>query len=80
MTTPPLAYGYEEALGYCVAPDHVRDKDGITAALLITELAAELKAESRTLIDRLDEIAAEFDVYATDQRRYASMTSARSTC
>lgn len=63
----PLAYGYEEALGYCVAPGHVRDKDGITAALLIAELAAELKAGSRTLIDRLDEIAAEFGVYATDQ-------------
>jgi phosphomannomutase len=63
----PLAYGYEEALGYCVAPSHVRDKDGITAALLIAELAAEMKAGSRTLIDRLDEIAAEFGVYATDQ-------------
>jgi phosphomannomutase len=63
----PLAYGYEEALGYCVAPGHVRDKDGITAALLIAELAAELKAASRTLTDRLDEIAAEFGVYATDQ-------------
>jgi phosphomannomutase len=63
----PLAYGYEEALGYCVAPGHVRDKDGITAALLIAELAAELKAESRSLTDRLDEIAAEFGVYATDQ-------------
>ena len=63
----PLAYGYEEALGYCVAPGHVRDKDGITAALLMAELAAELKAASRTLIDRLDEIAAEFGVYATDQ-------------
>ena len=63
----PLAYGYEEALGYCVAPGHVRDKDGITAALLIAELAAELKAESRTLTDRLDDIAAEFGVYATDQ-------------
>ena len=63
----PLAFGYEEALGYCVAPGHVRDKDGITAALLIAELAAELKAESRTLTDRLDEIAAEFGVYATDQ-------------
>jgi phosphomannomutase len=63
----PLAYGYEEALGYCVAPDHVRDKDGITAALLIAELAAELKAESRSLTDRLDEVAAEFGVYATDQ-------------
>lgn len=40
-----LRYGYEEALGYCVDPDGVRDKDGITAALLITELASELKAE-----------------------------------
>ncbi|HEY7176353.1 MAG TPA: phospho-sugar mutase, partial [Micromonosporaceae bacterium] len=63
----PLAYGYEEALGYAVAPDLVRDKDGITAALRIAELAAALKSESRTLTDRLDEIAAEFGVYATDQ-------------
>ena len=64
---PTLAYGYEEALGYCVAPDLVRDKDGITAALLVAELAAGLKAELRTLSDRLDELAAEFGVYATDQ-------------
>jgi phosphomannomutase len=63
----PLAYGYEEALGYCVAPDHVRDKDGISAALLVCELAAGLKAELSTLGDRLDEIAAEFGVHATDQ-------------
>ncbi|HEX8347380.1 MAG TPA: phospho-sugar mutase, partial [Actinoplanes sp.] len=62
-----LAYGYEEALGYCVAPGHVRDKDGITAALLVAEMAAELKAEGRTLTDRLDDLAAEFGVYATDQ-------------
>jgi phosphomannomutase len=62
-----LVYGYEEALGYCVAPDHVRDKDGITAALLVAELAAGLKAELRTLEDRLDELAREFGVYATDQ-------------
>ena len=64
---PTLVYGYEEALGYCVAPEHVRDKDGITAALLVAELAAGLKAELRTLADRLDELAAEFGVYATDQ-------------
>jgi phosphomannomutase len=63
----PLVFGYEEALGYCAAPELVRDKDGITAALLIAELAAGLKAEWRTLGDRLDEIAAEFGVYATDQ-------------
>jgi phosphomannomutase len=63
----PLVYGYEEALGYCVAPDLVRDKDGISAALLIAELAAGLRSELRTLGDRLDEIAAEFGVYKTDQ-------------
>ncbi|GAA1806123.1 phospho-sugar mutase [Planosporangium flavigriseum] len=63
----PLVYGYEEALGYCVAPEHVRDKDGISAALLVCELAAGLKAEGRSVLDRLDELAAEFGVHATDQ-------------
>ncbi|WP_074316722.1 phospho-sugar mutase [Micromonospora cremea] len=63
----PLVYGYEEALGYCVDPDHVRDKDGITAALTVAELAAGLKAQGRTLTDRLDELAAEFGVHHTDQ-------------
>ncbi|ADL44372.1 MULTISPECIES: phospho-sugar mutase [Micromonospora] len=63
----PLVYGYEEALGYCVAPGHVRDKDGITAALTVAELAAGLKAEGRTLLDRLDELAAEFGVHHTEQ-------------
>ncbi|MGC4893275.1 phospho-sugar mutase [Micromonospora sp. DT31] len=63
----PLVYGYEEALGYCVAPGHVRDKDGITAALAVAELAAGLKAEGRTLTDRLDELAAEFGVHHTEQ-------------
>ncbi len=64
---PGLAFGYEEALGYCVAPDLVRDKDGVSALLRVAELAAELKAEGRTLLDRLDDIAAEYDVFATDQ-------------
>ncbi|MDG4793357.1 phospho-sugar mutase [Micromonospora sp. WMMD1082] len=63
----PLVFGYEEALGYCVAPDHVRDKDGITAALTVAELAAGLKTQGRTLTDRLDELAAEFGVHHTDQ-------------
>jgi phosphomannomutase len=62
-----LVFGYEEALGYCVAPHHVRDKDGITAALLVAELAAGLKAQGRTLADRLDDLARELGVYATDQ-------------
>ncbi|HEY2791947.1 MAG TPA: phospho-sugar mutase [Micromonosporaceae bacterium] len=63
----PLAYGYEEAIGYCVDPASVRDKDGISAALLIAELAAGLRTELRTLQDRLDEIAADYGVYVTDQ-------------
>ncbi|MEU7608589.1 phospho-sugar mutase [Micromonospora sp. NPDC049204] len=63
----PLVFGYEEALGYCVAPEHVRDKDGITAALTVAELAAGLKSQGRTLTDRLDELAAEFGVHHTDQ-------------
>ncbi|MFE1031550.1 phospho-sugar mutase [Streptomyces sp. NPDC058807] len=62
-----LRYGYEEALGYCVDPEGVRDKDGITAALLITELASALKAENRTLLDLLDDIAVEHGLHATDQ-------------
>ncbi|MEV6175145.1 phospho-sugar mutase [Streptomyces sp. NPDC051954] len=62
-----LRYGYEEALGYCVDPDGVRDKDGITAALLITELASELKQDGRTLLDLLDDLAVEHGLHATDQ-------------
>ncbi|OEV01597.1 phosphomannomutase [Streptomyces qinglanensis] len=62
-----LRYGYEEALGYCVDPRGVRDKDGITAALLVAELAAELKQAGRTLSDLLDELDVEHGVHATDQ-------------
>jgi phosphomannomutase len=62
-----LAFGYEEALGYCVAPGLVRDKDGVSALLLVLELAAALKAAGRTLLDRLDEIALAHGVHATDQ-------------
>ncbi|NJQ00608.1 phospho-sugar mutase [Streptomyces zingiberis] len=62
-----LAYAYEEALGYCVDPDGVRDKDGITAALLVAELAAELKAGGRDLSELLDDIAVEYGLHATDQ-------------
>ncbi|MFF3936265.1 phospho-sugar mutase [Streptomyces phaeofaciens] len=62
-----LRYGYEEALGYCVDPEGVRDKDGITAALLITELASTLKEEGRTLLDLLDDLAVEHGLHATDQ-------------
>jgi phosphomannomutase len=62
-----LAFGYEEALGYCVDPAHVRDKDGVSALLLLCELAAKLKAEGRGLTDLLDDIATEHGLHATDQ-------------
>jgi phosphomannomutase len=64
---PDLVFGYEEALGYAVAPDLVRDKDGISAALRVAELAAMLKADGSSLLARLDELAAEYGRYATDQ-------------
>lgn len=62
-----LRYGYEEALGYCVDPEGVRDKDGVTAALLVAELASELKEQGRTLTDLLDDLAMEHGLHATDQ-------------
>ena len=63
---PGLRYGYEEALGYCVDPARVRDKDGITAALLVAELTATLKEQGLTLLDRLDDLARAHGLYATD--------------
>jgi phosphomannomutase len=62
-----LAFGYEEALGYCVAPHLVKDKDGVSALLRVVELAAQLKSQGSTLTDRLDDIAREYGLHATDQ-------------
>ena len=63
---PGLGYGYEEAIGYCVAPDVVRDKDGVSAALILAWYTAWLKAHGRTPLDVLDDLAVEHGVYATD--------------
>lgn len=62
-----LSFGYEEALGYCVDPEYVRDKDGISAALVIVELAAYLKSIGQSINEVLNAIAEQFGVYATDQ-------------
>ena len=64
---PGLVYGYEEALGYCVAPDLVKDKDGISAAVLIAELAAAAKADGRTVFDTLDDLYLRHGLHASDQ-------------
>jgi phosphomannomutase len=62
-----LVFGYEEALGYCVDPEHVKDKDGVSALLMLCELAAAEKAQGRTLVDVLDDLALEHGLHATDQ-------------
>jgi phosphomannomutase len=62
-----LAFGYEEALGYCVDPAHVRDKDGISALMMVCDIASRAKASGRTLRDLLDDIARTHGLHATDQ-------------
>ncbi|MEO0495197.1 MAG: deoxyribose-phosphate aldolase [Actinomycetota bacterium] len=62
-----LVVGYEEALGYAVNPD-VQDKDGISAALAVADLAADLRRDGRTIIDRLREIEATHGALASGQR------------
>ncbi|NMR30372.1 phospho-sugar mutase [Crystallibacter degradans] len=64
---PGLSYGYEEALGYCVAPDLVKDKDGISASLLVAEYAADSIAKGRDVRDELDELHLAHGIHATDQ-------------
>ncbi|MFD2082146.1 phosphomannomutase [Actinopolymorpha cephalotaxi] len=64
---PGLAFGYEEALGYCVDPAAVADKDGITALLRVAELVAAQKQAGRTLLDLLDDIAREYGLHVTAQ-------------
>ncbi|MFT4296135.1 MAG: phospho-sugar mutase, partial [Micropruina sp.] len=67
---PGLAFGYEEAIGYCLDPEAVADKDGITALLRVLALVARLKAEGRTLAGLLDQLAAEHGVCRTEQLSY----------
>ncbi len=62
-----LAFGYEEAIGYCCDPAAVPDKDGITAGLRLLALTAALRAEGLTLADRLDEIARTYGLHTTAQ-------------
>ena len=62
-----LAFGYEEALGYCVDPKNVSDKDGISAAEIFMEMLAYLKGEGKTLWQVLDELALTHGLHATDQ-------------
>ena len=62
---PDLVFGYEEAIGYCCDPAHVRDKDGITAAVTMALLVAGLRADGRAIQDVLDSFAERFGLHAT---------------
>ncbi len=62
-----LAYGYEEAIGYAVDSETVNDKDGISAALLLAQIAAELKSQGLTLLDLLDEVWSRHGFHGTEQ-------------
>jgi phosphomannomutase len=61
-----LAFGYEEALGFCVG-DLVQDKDGISAAVVFAEVVAAQKARGRTVLDVLDDLATSYGVHLTGQ-------------
>jgi phosphomannomutase len=63
-----LVYGYEQALGYAVRPDLVADKDGISAALLVLQVADGLAREGRTVADRLDDLAMAHGLHVTMER------------
>jgi phosphomannomutase len=64
---PNLAFGYEEAIGYCVDPKNVNDKDGLSAALKIAEINSELKAKGSDIFAYLDEIWIEIGYHRTQQ-------------
>lgn len=76
---PNLIFGYEEALGYCVDPTHTPDKDGISAALLIADLAGRLAAKGSNLEARLTQLGERYGHFATGQvsLRFASVQQAK---
>ena len=62
-----LTFGYEEALGYAVDARAVNDKDGISAAITLAQIATDLAANGKTVLDLLDEIWARHGFHATEQ-------------
>jgi phosphomannomutase len=76
-----LVYAYEEAIGHCVDPGAVRDKDGISAAVLACDLVAALRNQGRTVLDALDALAVRHGVHTTTavSRRVARADEAEAT-
>jgi phosphomannomutase len=64
---PNLIFGYEEALGYCVDSKRVRDKDGLSAALVVADIATTLATQGYTIGDQLEKLAERYGYFATGQ-------------
>lgn len=64
---PNLIFGYEEALGYCVDSNRVKDKDGLSAALVVADIATTLAAQGYTIGDQLEKLSERDGYFATDQ-------------
>jgi phosphomannomutase len=64
---PNLIFGYEEALGYCVDARRVKDKDGLSAALVVADIATTLAASGYTIGDQLEKLGARDGFFATGQ-------------
>ena len=62
-----LTFGYEEALGYCVDAQSVNDKDGLSAALMLAQIAVDLKGQGKTILDLLNEVWARHGFHGTEQ-------------
>ena len=62
-----LAYGYEEAIGYAVDSETVNDKDGVSAAIFLTQIAMDLKRDGLTLANLLDEVWDRHGFHGTEQ-------------
>jgi phosphomannomutase len=78
---PHLTFGYEEAIGFCVDAESVNDKDGISAALSLAQIATDLHADGKTLLDLMDEIWEIYGFHATEQIsiRVTDIASIRAT-
>lgn len=57
-----FVFGFEESYG-CLAGAHVRDKDAVVAAMLVAEMVAYYKKQGKTLVDRINELYAQFGTY-----------------
>jgi len=62
-----LAFGYEEAIGYAVDSDNVNDKDGISAAIFLAQIAMDLKREGLTISDLLNQVWERHGFHGTEQ-------------